>query len=164
MGKAGLKEAGLENEISFRLGEYLPFQFFIISALVCKELEKIYSGHGIESNKEWRVMAFLHDKGRMTMSEISAVSFIDPVNSTRAVENLFQKGYCDRFYDPRDRRKVEVELSAAGAKVMAGLIPELKKWETRLKKIIGDKASAEILNNFGKITEELAGDNKPKIN
>ena len=148
----------------FKLFEFLPFQFFVLSALTCEQLKDIYSKYGIENNKEWRIIALLNEYGRMSMSRIASESFIDPVNVTRSVESLFQKNYCDRFYDTEDRRRVDVQLSEQGKEVMAKLIPDLRAFEVKFNTIVGQSLSEEMRTKYQPIFDRLADNHKPKIN
>ncbi len=63
-------------------------------------------------------------------------------NTTRLVDKLMAKGYVDRIVCPSNRRKVEINITALGKKV-------LKKMDTAM-----NRAEEEILQNISK--KELA--------
>lgn len=119
----------------------------------------------------WRTLAIIRRMGVCTMKELALYSTIDRTTLTRAVDQLVAQGLVERSIPSRDRRKVNLSLSAAGEAQYARAVPlllagnaELLKGfedgqvrdavrllQTTIRRMMDDPQAAELLINFGRM-------------
>lgn len=90
------------------------------------EMTKTMPLHGLTS-LQYEIMEFLAIDQPLTPSQISECKGISMPNTSRELRKLTEKGLCERFDDPTDRRKQYIRLSAAGEKYIAEAFEHLKK-------------------------------------
>jgi len=90
------------------------------------DMTKAMPLHGLTS-QQFEIMEFLAIDQPLTPSQISECKGISMPNTSRELRKLTEKGLCERFDDPIDRRKQYIRLSALGEKYMADAFGHLKK-------------------------------------
>jgi len=68
--------------------------------------------------------------GRDSVSELAQKRNISRPAVSRAVDNLVNKGYVERFPTPRDRRYVRLELTEAGQELLEHQKASIQCWMT----------------------------------
>lgn len=76
---------------------------------------------------EWRVLASLYAKKRLSMSELSDLSSIDRTTLTRTVDRMQDTGWVTRLADARDLRVTRLALTAAGERLFARIWPAVDR-------------------------------------
>jgi DNA-binding MarR family transcriptional regulator len=66
-------------------------------------------------------LATLHHCGPMRLGDLATREAVAPPTLSRIVAALEEAGYVERASDPRDRRAVQVRVTAAGAAVVLGV-------------------------------------------
>jgi len=90
------------------------------------DMTKTMPLHGLTS-QQYEIMEFLAIDQPLTPSQISECKGISMPNTSRELRKLTEKGLCERFDDPTDRRKQYIRLSTLGEKYMAGAFEHLNK-------------------------------------
>src|SRR5205085_4899653 len=67
-----------------------------------------------ESIFEWRLLAYLHDDGPAIQAELADATAQHPASISRLLDEMEEKGLVVRRRDTADRRRVLVEVAAAG--------------------------------------------------
>jgi len=76
---------------------------------------------------EWRVLASLFARKRLSMKELSDLSSIDRTTLTRTVDRLQQTGRVTRLADSKDLRITRLALTAAGERLFARIWPAVHR-------------------------------------
>jgi len=76
---------------------------------------------------EWRALASLYARQRLSMSELADVSSIDRTTLSRTVERMVRAGWVTRFYDAKDMRVTRLALTAQGTRLFARLWPTVQQ-------------------------------------
>lgn len=84
---------------------------------------------------DWKTLGLLEQNGALTAGELSEHSGLAPPSVTGIIDRLENGGWVRRRQDPRDGRRVVVEMDQAGLKNMgpffAGLLRRLDELYTR---------------------------------
>ena len=76
---------------------------------------------------EWRVLASLYARKRLSMSELSDLSSIDRTTLTRTVDRMQDTGWLTRLADARDLRVTRLALTAAGERLFTRIWPAVDR-------------------------------------
>ena len=93
---------------------------------------------------EWRVLACLVDNENMMITELAELSLMEQSRMTRIVEQMDAKGLVRRVSDPRDRRRVRVQLTDEGRQRAEVLVAEAHAHEDALLSALADTDAARI--------------------
>ncbi|HWI30107.1 MAG TPA: MarR family transcriptional regulator [Microbacterium sp.] len=80
------------------------------------------------SDGQFAVLAGLHIHGSHTLSELAERERVSAPSMNRTVNCLEESGYLTRTADAVDRRKVNIELTDAGATVVAETVRRRDAW------------------------------------
>lgn len=132
--RPGPKSAELSHELSTELvlESFLPYRLSVLSNRVSQAIARIYAERFDLSVTEWRLMAVLGRYPGLTAGELVERTAMDKVAVSRAVAGLMSSGRVERGSDERDRRRVPLELSAAGHAVYAQVAPLALEYERAL--------------------------------
>lgn len=117
-GKSGLTEAQTQLMATWdAFGDvYLPYRLLLLA----KMIDKGASEHVARVNlslAEWRVVAHIHHFGKLTISQISRMAFVDRAEVCRAAATLERAGLLRREDNPGNRRSQLLELTERGEKL-----------------------------------------------
>jgi DNA-binding MarR family transcriptional regulator len=76
---------------------------------------------------EWRVLASLCARKRLSMKELADLSSIDRTTLTRTVDRMQETGLIARLADSEDLRVTRLSLTAAGEKLFARIWPAVDR-------------------------------------
>jgi len=99
---------------------FLAEQF---SRTVSRELDRRMADLGL-TDAQWKPLLVLRQRGRTTAAELSRIGGHDAGSVTRLLDRLEAKGFVQRVRSAKDRRVVDLELTAEGKKI-AEQIPEI---------------------------------------
>lgn len=71
-------------------------------------------------------------RGPLTLNELAAHLYLDKSTASRVVDALERKGYVNRTPDPKDRRALRLEATAAGRRLVQRIEGEILAEERRL--------------------------------
>jgi DNA-binding MarR family transcriptional regulator len=86
-------------------------------------LEPVFEAHGSITFVQYQVLAALRDGIAVNPKDICAQFRHNSGALTRVIDQLAERGLLERSRRDRDRRKVELELTAAGREVIESLVP-----------------------------------------
>ena len=81
---------------------------------------------GLRAN-EWRVLASLRARKRLSMSELADLSSIDRTTLSRTVDRMQKAGWVTRLADSDDLRVTRLSLTAAGARLFDRIWPTVER-------------------------------------
>ena len=104
-----------------------PF-FWMTQAIATRDnaLTGELKGHGLRA-PEWRVLASLFARKRLSMRELADLSSIDRTTLTRTVDRMQQTGWVARLADARDLRVTRLTLTASGERLFARIWPTVER-------------------------------------
>jgi DNA-binding MarR family transcriptional regulator len=76
---------------------------------------------------DWRVLASLYARKRLSMRELADLSSIDRTTLTRTVDRMQDEGWVTRLADSRDLRVTRLSLTAAGERMFTRIWPAVDR-------------------------------------
>jgi len=104
----------------------------VLSNTVSSAIAGAYFAHFGLSIPEWRVMAVLAANPGLSAAEVTARTAMDKVAVSRAVATLLSAGRLRRTTVPADRRRTHLQLTSAGTRVYAQVVPMALTYERGL--------------------------------
>jgi DNA-binding MarR family transcriptional regulator len=74
---------------------------------------------------EWRILATLHSRHRLSMSGLADLTSIDRTTLSRIVERVVRAGWVMRLSDASDARVTRLALTAGGERLFARIWPSV---------------------------------------
>jgi len=121
-----------EQEKLFDIRDWVPYQLWRLSQEAGYILEGYYGKKYNIRGESWRFMAMLASSAPISAKKLGETLDMDQVQVTRALNKLLDNGYVSRRTDPRDRRKVILNLSKCGAEVYQDIAVKAKELEGKL--------------------------------
>jgi DNA-binding MarR family transcriptional regulator len=109
-------------------------------SLCLNVLEPVFERHGF-SFLQYQILAWLRDGIALNPRDICVQYRHNSGALTRVIDQLEEKGFVERLRRDRDRRKVELQLTGAGRKVIESLIPLVVE---QLNLALQDFSSGEV--------------------
>ena len=105
------------------------------------------------TEQQWRVMRVLDERGRMDPKEIAEAACLLNPSLTRIMQLLEKKGLITRKGNPEDRRRVHVEITAAGRDMLVAAQPESLEIAEKLRARVGQDKLDELLDLLNSLAE-----------
>ena len=105
------------------------------------------------TEQQWRVMRVLDERGRMDPKEIAEAACLLNPSLTRIMQLLEKKGLIARKGNPEDRRRVHVEITAAGRDMLVAAQPESLEIAEKLRARVGQDKLDELLDLLNSLEE-----------
>ena len=105
------------------------------------------------TEQQWRVMRVLDERGRMDPKEIAEAACLLNPSLTRIMQLLEKKGLIARKGNPEDRRRVHVEITAAGRDMLVAAQPESLEIAEKLRARVGQDKLDELLDLLNSLAE-----------
>jgi DNA-binding MarR family transcriptional regulator len=109
-------------------------------SLCVDALEPVFAEQGF-TFLQYQILAWLRDGIALNPSDICAQFRHNSGALTRVIDQLEEKGFIERLRRDRDRRKVELQLTDAGRKVIESLVPLVVE---QLNIVLQDFSSEEV--------------------
>ncbi|WP_424810973.1 MarR family winged helix-turn-helix transcriptional regulator [Roseococcus sp. YIM B11640] len=143
---------------AFLLEDFLPYRLSVAANRVSRLFASRYGREFGLTIPEWRVMAVLGRFGPLPAREIAARTAMDKVKVSRAVALLLDRRLVLRRADRADARLQWLDLSAAGARMHAAIVPMARALEDELLAGLDAAEVAVLRRALGVIGERLAGE------
>ena len=117
---------------NFNLSEFLPYKLSVLASRTTKMLSKIYGDKYGLSTPEWRVLAHVARREKMSVREIHDSVYLEKPAVSRAVAKLEKAGLLRKSTCETDHRLVEIELTDGGHDVFNGIVPEALSFEAAI--------------------------------
>jgi len=105
------------------------------------------------TEQQWRVMRVRDERGRMDPKEIAEAACLLNPSLTRIMQLLEKKGLIARKGNPEDRRRVHVEITAAGRDMLVAAQPESLEIAEKLRARVGQDKLDELLDLLNSLAE-----------
>jgi len=122
----------MRQPAKLHLERFLPYRLSVLSNTVSSAIAMAYFDNFGLSIPEWRVMAVLAANPGLSAAEVTARTAMDKVAVSRAVATLLAAGRLRRTMVKSDRRRTHLELTPAGKRVYAQVVPMALNYERQL--------------------------------
>jgi len=113
----------------FNLSDFLPYRLSVLAARMSKKLSKVYGDNYGLSTPEWRVLAHVAHREKMSVREIRDSVSLDKPSVSRAVSKLEKAELLAKSTCARDHRLVEIAVTEKGLEVFHQIVPEALAFE-----------------------------------
>jgi DNA-binding MarR family transcriptional regulator len=117
---------------TLELDRFLPYRLSVLSNTVSTAIAGAYHERFGLTIPEWRVMAVLAMTPDLSAAEVAQRTAMDKVAVSRAVASLLKSKRIVRQLARADRRRSLLQLSAAGRRVYAKVVPFALAYERAL--------------------------------
>jgi DNA-binding MarR family transcriptional regulator len=107
---------------AFVLEQHLFFWFTQVLDRRDRQLAAALKADGLRA-PEWRILATLHSRHRLSMSELADLTSIERTTLSRVVERMVRAACVMRFTDASDGRVTRLALTASGERLFARIWP-----------------------------------------
>ncbi len=118
----------------FNLSDLLPYRLSVLAAHMSKKLSKVYGHTYGLTTPEWRVLAHVAHREKMSVREIHDSVSLDKPSVSRAVSKLKKAGLLAKSISVRDHRLVEIEITDKGLESFRRIAPEALAFEAAVLK------------------------------
>ncbi len=124
--------------------------------LVAKEVgEELEGAAGIPLD-HWRALRLLDPRTGLNMRDLAERLLLPPATVTRVVDSLVDRGLAYRHPSSRDRRQIDVFLSAAGEELIEPLEQVAERGEARAIAAAGFRDVEELVGALRALTSAQA--------
>ena len=142
-----MTKKSLQPHKILQLERYLPYRLSILSNRISALISEIYSDKFALSITEWRIMAVLGEYPDVSAEAVSLKTQIEKSILSRAINKLVQRKLLQREFDPLDRRRSMLRLTATGLSVYDEVVPVSYDYEKALVSFFTD-AEREQFSEF----------------
>jgi DNA-binding MarR family transcriptional regulator len=121
-GRSEAVAAGPGVTPDFILDQHLFFWFTQVLDRRDRQLAAALKADGLRA-PEWRTLATLHSRHRLSMSTLADLTSIDRTTLSRVVERVVKAGWVMRLTDASDARVTRLALTASGERLFARIWP-----------------------------------------
>jgi DNA-binding MarR family transcriptional regulator len=125
----------------FDLIQFLPYQLAVAAARISKGFAALYQAEFGLSIPEWRVLAHLSHAGTVSVREIQARVDMDKSKVSRAAARLEEAGLIEKRTHGTDKRLLDMQLTDAGHRLMARIVPIARQYEAAVMADLGPDAT-----------------------
>ena len=119
----------MPKSASLKLDRFVPYRMSVASNLVSDVIARAYRTLFGLSVPEWRLVAVLAERGRISQLELGSATRMDKVTVSRAAIALVERGLLETASNPLDKRSRLLALSESGAEVYAQVAPKALELE-----------------------------------
>jgi DNA-binding MarR family transcriptional regulator len=106
-----------------QLEQFMPFRLNRLAAAVSQHLSAIYRERFALEIPDWRVMATVGERGRCTAQHVADSTRMHKTRVSRAIARLRRRGLIARRPSRGDGREKALQLTRAGRRLYARLVP-----------------------------------------
>lgn len=151
-GAGSAEEAGAPLDLQ----QYFPYRLARLAEQVSLAVAEVYAERFALSRQEWRVLAILGARREIATKEIGALTTLDKMQVSRAVQGLEARGIVSRKHDPDDRRELIVSLTEDGRALYRRIVPYALEREAKLLAVL-TPGEIEVLDRaMRKLSAKLA--------
>lgn len=121
-----------------RLSELLNFRLQALMALSGAPVVRLLEGRYGITRREWRLLAWLAERGAMSPSELAASCQLDRARTSRAIGLLVAQGLASRTLVANDPRRARVALTPEGEHLYQQVFPQAVAIHTQLVEVLDD--------------------------
>ena len=129
-------------ESTFSLERFLPYRVNVLASRISKRLAGVYGEQFGITIPEWRVLAHLANRRKISVREIFDRADMDKSKISRAAANLEGAGLIEKKSNASDRRLLEMSLTDEGQRLFDTIAPLALAFEARLMDVLSEQERA----------------------
>lgn len=145
---------------SLSLEQFLPYLINVLASRVSRSLGETYGARFGITIAEWRVIAHLADRDRISVREIYQRVDLDKSKISRAAARLEAAGLIEKRVAAADRRLVELRLSRKGRRLFRQIEPLALDYEKALLAVLEPQERKAFVGALDKLLDAV-GDPAP---
>lgn len=142
----------MEDTKAFELSRFLPFRVTSLAEGMSRSLAQRYRRPFDVTVPEWRILATLNQKTKLTAGELKSETSMEKPRVSRALTKMEKRGVIKRVPDLEDQRITHIQLTPRGRGLYKKIEPVAIAWEQAL---LTDLSSKEI-ECVGVVLDKLA--------
>lgn len=127
-----------------KLEDFIPFKLAVIANRVSQSIGRLFETQFGIQIPEWRILMALYAYGDLPFNEVVDRTSMDKARVSRAQRRLVDLGMTRTEDDPSDGRKLNLSITAAGAKMCADILPEAAACEAWYLAALNDKEHRQL--------------------
>lgn len=131
----------------------LPMMLYRTLDAVMPRFRAIFNEFDL-TEQQWRVLRVLWETDHSTIGALSEVTLLPAPSLVGIVDRLEERGLVARRRSEKDRRKVYVLATVAGAELEAQIMPRVASAYADLKQSVDANTWAAVLAGLGQIAAE----------
>ncbi|WP_299155309.1 MarR family winged helix-turn-helix transcriptional regulator [uncultured Christiangramia sp.] len=130
----------------------LVLNLIVTANFLSEEMQEVLKPYGI-SSQQFNVLRILRgQKGKpANLGTIQERMVSKMSNTTRLVDKLIEKGFCQRITCPSNRRKVEITITEAGQELLKEIDPLVESMENRFSEKLTTKEITDLNNKLNEL-------------
>jgi len=128
----------------------LPMMLYRTLDTVMPSFRKIFNDFGL-TEQQWRVLRVLWEGDDITIRQLAEVTLIPAPSLVGIVDRLERDGLAARQRSTTDRRKVNVVVTQAGAKLEDKIMPRVASAYVELKQSVDAETWSQVLVGLQRI-------------
>lgn len=136
------------------LYSYLPYLMARASFLVSAQFHGQLAGAGL-SVPFWRVLATLAGRGPLPVGALAKITLYKQPTLTKILDRMIELGLVVRIDCRDDRRRVDISVTAAGRRLVEGLMVQAKAHESQVLSSYSEADAATLKNVLRDLIERL---------
>lgn len=145
------------REFPLGVAEY----FFYLQFQIARQQDLVFGQAVTEAGlnlHRWRTLAVIRRIENCSMKDLALYSAIDRTTLTRAVDQLVAQGLVERWSPSRDRRRVNVALSAKGEEAYAEAVAGLRRENAAMLNGVDDDVLRSTVRVMQQVVRNLVAD------
>ncbi|WP_232818200.1 MarR family winged helix-turn-helix transcriptional regulator [Zobellella maritima] len=139
----------------FVLDDFVPYKLVLTAERVSSRLAELYSSEFGITRPEWRLIAAIGHKEQVIARELAALSSMDKVKVSRALQGMEDKGLIVRTPMPEDHRAALVSLTEAGLSLYQRMVPRVQEWESSLIDCLSASEYRDLISGLDRLLKRL---------
>jgi len=130
----------------------LVLNLIVTANFLSEEMQEVLKPYGV-SSQQFNVLRILRgQKGKpANLGTIQERMVSKMSNTTRLVDKLIEKGFCQRITCPSNRRKVEITITEAGQELLKEIDPLVESMENRFSEKLTTKELTDLNNKLNEL-------------
>jgi DNA-binding MarR family transcriptional regulator len=133
----------------------LLVQLLKLASIISRPMQDEVAARNDLSVNELRVLMCLSGEGAMAGQDIAHVMSMPPMNVSRALAALKRLGWIERVASKANRRRKPFQLSAAGWKALAAMLPDIRGVAQHLFKPLDRTERRALASAFDSLIDQL---------
>jgi DNA-binding MarR family transcriptional regulator len=134
----------------------LLVQLLKLSSLINRPMEDGVANVQAIALNELKIIMCLGGEGALAGHDITEIMAIPPMNVSRALATLIERGWVEPVVDPANRRRKPVQLSAAGWAAHRAMLPSVSNVSDYLLGRLTPNERATLLRLSTKVIDRMA--------
>ncbi len=118
-----------QDKTPLRLDDFLPYRLSVASNAVSNKIAEAYRKKHRLKVTEWRVLAILAERGRLTPNRVGELTRMDKISVSRAAAVLEARGIVSTHANPADGRSHLLSLTETGNTLYQQIVPVVLECE-----------------------------------